>query len=244
MKRIYKGLLVIIAMIFLFPFAAAGQGPSSELDGADREDKTENGPDRAGRALYPSPELNSAYLGIGIGAVPFSDKIRDEMSIGEGRGLSFDFGYAFWDRLALNAGIGILSAKDKTDGFTQQVCPGFTGGFCDDPDEKKSSINIYTFSVETGLQHRKTVIHPKMFLLVGGFVGYRGLLVSREITRCSDCKSEGLYVAGAYLTPLIGLGFNFNGRRDFYLYGRYENFISGDEMDPALWIGLASSAHF
>lgn len=243
MKKL-AGYLFVATLIVAFPGSAVGQESAHDFNRSDGEHKVESLADQSNQTpLHHSQKLSSSFIGIAFGTMPLSEEIKEEMSIGNGRGLTIDFGYAFRDAWALNGGIGILSAKDKSEGFTQEVCPGFTGGFCDDPEEKESSINIYTFSVEAGFQHRKSVIHPQMFLLFGGFVGYRGLLVSREITNCSNCKEEGKYIAGAYLTPLIGLGAHLNSRRDIYLYGRYEAFISGDKMDPVLWIGLATSTY-
>lgn len=196
--------------------------------------------------LYPSSEFSSIYFAIGVGMLPFSEKIKEESMIGNGSGLAFDFGYAYRDRWAFNGGIGFLGADDKGEQFTKMVCPSYTGGFCSDPKEKKSSLNIYSFSGETGVQHRTSLIrvHRKMFLLVGGYVGYRGILVRREITNCSDCGGDSQYLNGVYVAPMIAAGVNYSKLKDIYLYARYENFISGDEMAPALWIGLARSRHY
>jgi hypothetical protein len=225
-KEIEMIFIILLAVLnFMIPSAAYGQEQSR---------------------LYPSPEFSSRYFAIGVGMLPFSEKIKEESMIGNGSGISFEFGYAYKDRWAFNGGIGFLGADDKGEQFTRMVCPAYTGSFCSNPKEKESSLNIYSISAETGLQHRMSLIkvHHKMFLLIGGYVGYRGILVSREITNCSDCGGDSQYYNGAYIAPMIALGGNYSKLKDIYLYARYENFVSGDEMAPAWWIGLARSRHY
>lgn len=244
--QIYR-VIFMVTLILMIPLVAFGNEALSLSNSMDIENKVENLESQMNRKLlYPSPELNSKYFGVSIGAIPFSNNIKEESMIGNGSGLALDFGYAYKDKWAFNGGVGFLGAKDNGEKFSKMVCPQYTGPFCDNPKEKDSSLNIYSISAETGLQHRMslTKVHPKMFFLVGGYIGYRGLLVSREITNCSDCGGDSYYYNGMYIASMIAFGANYTKHRDIYMYCRYENYVSGDSMEPALWIGLARSIHY
>ncbi|MBB5212542.1 outer membrane beta-barrel protein [Microbulbifer hydrolyticus] len=124
-----------------------------------------------------------------------------------------------------NIGIGAILVDDE-DEFSQQVEYDWSG----DRSTESSSISALTAMVDAGVQFPLT---DSRRFLVGLNAGYRHLDMSREITNCSDCYSENIYISGdTYLKPFVKLAFNqrVNGSLALYQY-------SGDQ-------GLEDSVQF